>query len=282
MSKNEAKLAGIIGWPIGHSLSPTLYTYWLKEYGINGGYIPLSIRAEDFANCVAGLAQAGFVGVNVTVPHKEAAFALANEPDEGALATGAVNTLVFGREKVIGLNTDVQGFTLSLEESLGRNAAAAGPVVVLGAGGAARAVVIALTRARAPEIRLLNRTRKRAEMLAANLKSVAIRVIDWGQWQQAFSGARLLVNATVLGMKGALTLDISLDNLAPEAGVADIVYNPLTTNLLASARSRGHKTMDGLGMLMHQAAPAFAAWYGVRPQVTPELRAMLERALLLG
>lgn len=275
----DTKLAGIIGWPIGHSLSPVLHAYWLKEHNLAGGYIPLSIRPEDFTACVTALAQAGFAGVNVTLPHKEAAFALANHHDEDALATGAVNTLVFEKEKILGLNTDVQGFALGLTESLGNNMAYAGPAAVLGAGGAARAIVLALARAHAPEIRLLNRTRARAETLAASPKSVPIRVIDWGQWGQAFVGVRLLVNATSLGMKGAPTLDISLDNLAPEAGVADIVYNPLTTNLLASARKRGHKTMDGLGMLMHQAVPAFAAWFGVTPKVTPELRATLERAL---
>lgn len=277
--REGAKLAGIIGWPIGHSLSPVLYAYWLKEHSIAGGYIPLSIRPEDFTACVAALAHAGFAGVNVTLPHKEAAFALANSHDDDAAATGAVNTLVFEKDKIRGLNTDVQGFALGLAESLGSNAAHAGPAVVLGAGGAARAVVLALARGGAPEIRLLNRTRSRAETLAASLKLAPIRVMDWGQWQQAFTDARLLVNATSLGMKGAPTLDISLDKLAPEAGVADIVYNPLTTNFLESARVRGHKTMDGLGMLMHQAVPAFAAWFGVTPKVTPELRGTLERAL---
>ena len=275
----RAKLAGIIGWPIGHSLSPALHSYWLKEHGIAGGYIPLNISSEEFTVCVTALAQAGIAGVNVTLPHKQAAFALAASHDEDAKATGAVNTLVFEKEKIHGLNTDMQGFARALAESLGGNAAKAGPAVVLGAGGAARAIILALSRAGALEIRLLNRTRARAETLATSLKPAPVRVIDWAEWREAFSGARLLVNATSLGMKGAPTLDISLDNLAPEAGVVDIVYNPLQTKLLASARMRGHKTMDGLGMLMHQGAPAFAAWFGVTPKVTLELRATLERAL---
>jgi shikimate dehydrogenase len=214
------------------------------------------------------------------VPHKESAFALASSLDEDAKATGAVNTLVFAGNEVKGLNTDVRGFTASLTEALGEDVATKGPVAVLGAGGAARAIVFALLRAGAPEIRLLNRTARRASELAAALgASNRVRVCDWGDWRPAFHGAQLLVNTTSLGMTGKTPLELSLTALPASAAVADIVYNPVETNLLREARARGHRTMDGLGMLMHQAAPAFAAWFGVTPKVTPELRADLEKAL---
>ena len=237
---------------------------------------------NHFKECVAALVRMEFAGVNVTVPHKETAFALSTTHDDDALATGAVNTLVFEAGKIRGLNTDVRGFAASLQEALGAEVARAAPVVVLGAGGAARAVTLSLARAGAPEIRLVNRTRARAETLRAALPDIPVQVMDWGDWKRAFAGAGLLINATSLGMAGGPMLEISLDNLPRQAAVADIVYNPLETNLLERARMRGHKTMDGLGMLMHQAVPAFAAWFGVTPQVTPALRAALKKALLHG
>ena len=276
------RLAAVIGWPAGHSLSPALHFYWLKEHGISGAYVPLSVRPEDFKECVAALARMEFAGASVTVPHKEAAFALSAVHDEDARATGAVNTLVFEDGKIRGLNTDVRGFAVSLTETFGEEAARAAPTVVLGAGGAARAVVLALARAGAPAIRVINRTRSRAETLRKISKKTPLKAFEWGDWAGAFGGAGLLVNATSLGMTGGPALEISLDKLPIEAGVADIVYNPLETNLLHAARQRGHRTMDGLGMLMHQAVPAFAAWFGVEPQVTPALRAALEKALVRG
>ncbi len=282
MSESGPKLAAVIGWPASQSLSPALHSYWLREHGISGAYVPLSARQEDFRECVEALARMEFAGANVTVPHKEAAFALSTTHDEDALATGAVNTLVFESRKIHGLNTDVHGFTEGLNESLGDEIVRSGPVVVLGAGGAARAIVLALIRRGANEIRLINRTRARAETLRSEMKIQTVQVLDWGDWKRAFPEAGLLVNATSLGMAGGPSLEISLDNLPRQAAVADIVYNPLETNLLERARMRGHKTMDGLGMLMHQAVPAFAAWFGVTPQVTPELRATLEKALIRG
>ncbi len=282
MSASRPRLAGVIGWPISHSLSPVLHTHWLKEYGIAGAYIPIGVSPADFAQCVEGLARAGFAGVNATIPHKQAAFALASTHDEAAHATGAVNTLVFAEGAIRGLNTDVHGFAVSFKEVFGKDAARAGPAVVLGAGGGARAAVLALARAGAPEIRLLNRTRDHAETLSASLKTAPFQVMEWAERSEALAGARTLVNATSLGMAGGPELDISLDKLAKDAVVADIVYNPSVTNLLRNAQARGHKTMNGLGMLMHQAAPAFSAWFGVAPRVTPELRAILERALLRG
>jgi shikimate dehydrogenase len=260
-------------------LSPRLHGHWLAQYGIEGAYIALPVRPEDFGRAVAAMPLMGFAGANVTVPHKEAAFALADTLDEDARAVGAVNTLLFEDGGIKGLNTDVRGFAASLAEQLGAGAAARGAVVVLGAGGAARAIVRALQQAGAPEIRLVNRTRKRAEDVAAAMGKAGMSVMGWGDWGKAFEDAGLLVNTTSLGMTGKEALDIPLDALPQSAAVADIVYNPLETPLLAAARARGHRTMDGLGMLMHQAAPAFAAWFGVTPEVTPELRARLVKAL---
>ena len=276
----DRQLAAVIGWPVHQSLSPRMHNYWLKQHGLLGAYVALLIAPENFAACAAALPLMGFAGASVTVPHKEAAFALAALLDDDARITGAVNTLVFESGAVSGLNTDVKGFAASLSAGLGEGAAAAGPVAVLGAGGAARAVVLALARAGAPEVRLLNRTNTRSQTLANTLGQFAkIKLVDWGDWHDAFAGARLLVNTTSLGMTGKPPLELSLDGLPLEAAVVDIVYNPLETPLLKAARARGHRTMDGLGMLMHQAAPAFTAWFGVSPQVTAELRAELVKAL---
>ena len=276
----KAKLAAVIGWPVHQSLSPPMHAYWLKKHGILGAYVALPIQPANFGRCVAVLPLMGFAGANVTVPHKQAAFALAAALDEDASATGAVNTLIFEEAGIRGLNTDVRGFTASLTESLGKGAANAGPVAVIGAGGAARAIVLALARAGAPEIRLVNRTKDRAAALAGSFGRLAkVKIVEWGDWNNAFADARLLVNTTSLGMTGKPKLEISLDSLPREAAVADIVYNPLETALLRDARARGHRTMDGLGMLMHQAAPAFAAWFGPMPEVTEELRRLLVKAL---
>ena len=274
----EGKLAAVIGWPVRQSVSPVLHSHWLKQHGIKGGYVALPIEPADFGRCVAALPLMGFAGASVTVPHKEAAFALVSSLDEDSRATGAVNTLVFKGDGVAGMNTDVRGFAASLAETLGADAARRGPAAVLGAGGAARAIVLALQRAGSPEIRIVNRTPARSEALARSAGG-AIRPVSWGDWKAAFGDAGLLVNTTSLGMTGKPPLEIVLDHLPRRAAVADIVYNPLETDLLRAAKARGHATMDGLGMLMHQAVPAFAAWFGVTPKVTPELRAELERAV---
>ena len=274
----EGKLAAVIGWPVRQSVSPVLHSHWLKQHGIKGGYVALQIEPANFGRCVAALPLMGFAGASVTVPHKEAAFALVSSLDEDSRATGAVNTLVFKGDGVAGMNTDVRGFAASLAETLGADAARRGPAAVLGAGGAARAIVLALQRAGSPEIRIVNRTPARSETLARSAGG-AIRPVSWGDWKAAFGDAGLLVNTTSLGMTGKPPLEIVLDHLPRRAAVADIVYNPLETDLLRAAKARGHATMDGLGMLMHQAVPAFAAWFGVTPKVTPELRAELERAV---
>jgi len=274
----ESKLAAVIGWPVRQSVSPMLHSYWLKQHGFKGAYVALPIEPANFGRCVAALPLMGFAGASVTVPHKEAAFALVSSVDEDSRATGAVNTLVFKGDTIAGMNTDMRGFAASLSETLGADAARKGPAAVLGAGGAARAIVLALQRAGSPEIRIVNRTPGRSDALVRSAAG-AVRSVPWGDWKAALADAGLLVNTTSLGMTGKPALEIALDHLPRQASVADIVYNPLETDLLRAAKSRGHRTMDGLGMLMHQAVPAFAAWFGVTPKVTPELRAELERAL---
>jgi shikimate dehydrogenase len=274
----EGKLAAVIGWPVRQSVSPVLHSHWLKQHGIKGAYVALPIEPANFGRCVAALPLMGFAGASVTVPHKEAAFALVSSLDEDSRTTGAVNTLVFKGDEVAGMNTDVRGFAASLSETLGDDAARNGPAAILGAGGAARAIVLALQRAGSPEIRLINRTPARSETLARSAGG-AVKSVPWGDWQAAFADVGLVVNTTSLGMTGKPPLEIALDHLPRQASVADIVYNPLETDLLRAAKARGHRTMDGLGMLMHQAVPAFAAWFGVTPKVTPALRAELERAV---
>jgi shikimate dehydrogenase len=278
-------VAGVAGWPVAHSLSPRLHGFWLREHGIDGAYVPLAIAPYAFSSAVAGLRQAGFVGVNVTNPHKEAAFAIAATLDAPARATGAVNLLVFRDGHMEGRNTDGVGLAASLTETLGPEALIDKDVAVLGAGGAARGVVLALDRLGAREIRLVARDKGRLDALVASFRGViAARLVafGWSAWPRAAGGAVLLVNATTGGMTGTPALDLALDPLPGTAAVCDIVYNPVETKLLKDAHARGHRTIDGLGMLMHQAVPAFAAFYGVTPKVTLDLRAELEKALHHG
>lgn len=269
------KLAGVLGWPARQSLSPVLHGFWLREHGINGAVVPLPTRPGDFGRVVDALPRMGFIGASVTSPHKEAAFAMSSVLDDDAKATGAVNLLVFDDGVVCGCNSDIRGFATNLREGLGEEAIGAGPALILGAGGAARAVVRALASNGAPQIRVMNRTRGRAEALNA---VAPVRAFDWGD-KAAFDGATLLVNATALGMTGKPPLHVDLEALPRTAAVVDIVYAPLETPLLAAAKARGHRTLDGLGMLMHQAVPAFAAWFGATPSVTPALRTELENAI---
>ncbi len=281
----SARLAGIVGWPVGHSMSPKLHGFWIEEYGIDAAYVPLAVRREDFATAMNGLRLAGFRGVNVTVPHKEAAFALADRCDVAAEIAGAANLLLFRDEGIDASNTDAVGLAASLNENLGAGALAGSPAVIWGAGGMARAAVCALSDLRVSEIRILNRNKARAESLAAALaprtraKLVCAGFEDWGQ---AGKDATLLVNATSTGMKGVPPLALPLDVLPASAAVLDAVYNPLETRLLAEAKARGLRTIDGLGMLMHQAVPAFAAFFGVAPKISAALRSVLEEALGRG
>ncbi len=268
----ETRLAGVLGWPVAHSRSPRLHNYWLAQYGINGAYLPLPVRVEHFAEAVKGLVRVGFAGANVTVPHKEAAFALCDRVDESARKSGAANTLVFAPDGTIhGSNTDGFGFIEALRAGAPGFDAKAGPAVVLGAGGSARAVVQALIEAGAPEIRLVNRTPERAQSLAAALGG-PVRCLAWAEVARSLAGASLLVNTTMLGMKGQPPLDLDLAALPKGAAVNDIVYVPLETPLLSAARARGNPAVDGLGMLLHQARAGFRAWFGRDPDVTEVLR----------
>ena len=268
-----ARLAGVMGWPVGHSRSPRLHGYWLDAYGIDGAYLPLPVAPEHIETALRALPLLGFAGVNLTVPHKEAALGVIDRVDALARRIGAVNTVVVAADGTLdGTNTDAFGFT----ENLRAGAPDWEPsraAVVLGAGGAARAVCVGLADAGVAEIRLANRTAARATRLADELSG--IQPVAWEARGDALDGAGLLVNTTTLGMTGAPPLDIALDALAGDAVVTDIVYAPLETPLLAAARARGNVTVDGLGMLLHQARPGFAAWFGHEPDVTDALRAFV-------
>ncbi len=268
----NAILAGVVGWPVGHSLSPRLHGYWLDEHGIDGAYVPLAVTPENFAAAVGQLPHLGFAGANVTVPHKEAALDLIDRADDNARRIGAVNTLVVESDGgLAGSNSDGFGFRENLKAGHPEWRAEAGPAIVLGAGGAARAIVDTLLEAGAPEVRVVNRTAGRAEALARDIGG-AISIVAWQDLPGALDNAALLVNATTLGMHGKAPLELDLRPLPATALVNDIVYTPLETPLLSAARARGNPVVDGLGMLLHQARPGFAAWFGIEPTVTPELR----------
>jgi len=267
----KARCAGVLGWPVAHSKSPRLHGYWLAQHEIDGAYIPLPVRPACFAEVVRALAELGFRGANVTVPHKEAAAAVCDTLETHAARLGAVNTLIFTPDGIRGANTDGVGFLNNLVHGAPAWRPEAAPATVLGAGGAARAVVVALLDAGAPEIRVVNRTREKAAALAAGFGE-PVRVVDWGDWTAALADAGLLVNTTSLGMTGQPPLPLPLDALSADALVNDIVYAPLETPLLAAARARGNPVVDGLGMLLHQAVPGFSAWFGLRPEVTNDLR----------
>ena len=271
--------ACVIGWPIEHSRSPAIHGYWLKHYKIDGDYRAEAVRQEDVAAFLNSLAVKGYVGANVTLPHKEEALRLADSVDAAAQAIGAANTLWLDKAgKLHASNTDAFGFMTNLEREAPGWKDKKRPVVVLGAGGAARAILYGLIEASVGRILLLNRSRDRAESLAKNFGG-DIEVRDWSQRNEALSGAGLLVNTTSLGMVGKLPLDLDLAGLLKDAVVADIVYNPLETELLAAARARGNRVVDGLGMLFYQAVPGFEHWFGVRPEVTAELRKQVEATL---
>ena len=267
----QTRLAGVMGWPVRHSRSPRLHGFWLERYGIDGAYLPLPVPPGSFADALRALAEMEFRGVNVTVPHKEAALRACDEADDLAQRIGAVNTIVMEGGRILGSNSDAYGFIENLRQGAPDWRPDSGPAVVLGAGGAARGVAVALLEAGAPEIRLVNRTRPRADALAAELGG-PMRAIDWTKRASALDAAGLLVNTTTLGMVGQPALGLDLGRLPEAALVSDIVYTPLETPLLAAARARGNQAVDGLGMLLHQARPGFEAWFGVAPQVSDELR----------
>jgi shikimate dehydrogenase len=261
-----------MGWPVAHSRSPRLHGYWLRQYRIDGAYVPLPVRPAQFAAALRALPMLGFAGANVTLPHKEAALAAVDRASGEARRIGAVNTIVVLEDGTLeGRNTDGFGFVENLRAAVRGWRADAGPAVVLGAGGAARAIGATLLDLGVPDLCLLNRTVERAERLAADLGG-RVRAHSWDDRAVALSDAALLVNATTLGMTGQPPLDLPLERLPLQAVVNDIVYSPLETPLLAAARARGNPAVDGLGMLLHQARPGFAAWFGVEPEVTPDLR----------
>lgn len=267
----QARLAGVMGWPVSHSRSPRLHGYWLERHGIDGAYVPLSVPPDAIETALRALPHLGFRGANLTVPHKEAALAVCDMVDPLARRIGAINTVVVGADgSLVGSNTDAYGFI----ENLRRNGpwqSGSGAAVVLGAGGAARAVCAALLDAGITSLRIANRTRMRAEILAEEL-GAGVEAVDWERRNDALDGAGLVVNTTLLGMTGQPPLEIDLAALPESAVVCDIVYDPLETPLLAAARKRGNPAVDGLGMLLHQAQPGFEAWYGVRPEVDAEVR----------
>ncbi|MGE0119314.1 MAG: shikimate dehydrogenase [Dongiaceae bacterium] len=268
----RSRIAGVMGWPVAHSRSPRLHGYWLRQYRIDGAYIPLPVRPAQFTAALRALPMLGFAGANVTLPHKEAALVAVDRASGEALRIGAVNTVVVLEDGTLeGRNTDGFGFVENLRAAVREWRADAGPAVVLGAGGAARAIGATLLDLGVPDLRLLNRTIERAERLAADLGG-RIRVRGWDDRATALADAALLVNATTLGMTGQPPLDLPLERLPLQAVVNDIVYSPLETPLLAAARARGNPAVDGLGMLLHQARPGFAAWFGVDPEVAPDLR----------
>ena len=273
----KAIVAGVMGWPISHSRSPRLHGYWLDRYGIDGAYVPLPVSPENLGRALRALPALGYAGVNLTAPHKEAAVGFVDRLDAAAQRLGAVNTIVVSRGGLLeGSNTDGFGFLESLKAGAPGWSAASGPAAVIGAGGSSRAVCAALAEEAAPEVRIINRTTARAEGVAAEINGPC-SVRAWAERGAAIADATLLVNATTLGMAGQPELDLDLSALAPDTVVTDLVYVPLGTRLLASAAARGNPTVDGLGMLLHQARPGFEAWFGVTPEVTPELRdAMLK------
>lgn len=273
MTDYRVPLAGVIGHPIGHSRSPKLHGHWLKTYGLAGHYIPMDVAPADLEAVLRTLPKAGFVGANVTVPHKEAALKIADHASDRATVIGAANTLVFREDGSIHAdNTDGYGFMENLRNGAPDWNAKDGPAVVFGAGGAARAVLQALSDAGVPEILLTNRTRARADHLKEEFGQ-RIRVVDWVQAGNVIENAELVVNTTSLGMQGQPELRVPLDGLQPGAVVTDLVYVPLKTRLLQTAEQAGCTAVDGLGMLLHQAVPGFERWFGVRPEVDADARA---------
>ena len=266
-------LAGVIGHPIAHSRSPALHGYWLKRYGLKGFYIPMDVAQSDLKEVLITLPKLGFVGLNVTIPHKETVLALADVVTDRAALIGAANTLIFRKDgKIHADNTDGSGFAANLRQHAPQWDPHVGPVAIFGAGGAARAVISALIELGAPEIRIANRTRQRAEVLRSDF-GAKLQVYDWVQAANMLDGARLVVNATALGMTGKPDFRVPLDALEPNAIVTDLVYTPLMTQFLLDAQERGAHVVDGLGMLLHQAAPGFERWFNHRPDVDDATRA---------
>ena len=275
MSRKTYPLAAVLGDPIGHSKSPRMHNFWLKKYGIAGRYLPLAVKDSDLETVIRAMPKMGFVGANITVPHKVAVMAIADQISDRAVLIGAANTLTFSDDgRILADNTDGHGFISNLKQNAKNWNASSGPAVVLGAGGAARAVIVALADAGAPEILLTNRTKPKAEALKDEF-GARVKVIDWVQAGNVLEEATTVVNTTSLGMTGQPELRTPLDGLRSGTVVSDLVYSPLKTNFLKAAEGYGCQTVDGLGMLLHQGAPGFERWFGVRPEIDDELRKVM-------
>lgn len=275
MTQEKIPLVAVLGSPVAHSKSPLLHGFWLKQFGIQGHYVPIDVMAADLEQVLQTLPKMGFVGANVTLPHKEKILSIADQISDRAALIGAANTLVFQPDgKLYADNTDGYGFIENIRQHAPDWQAKNGPALVLGAGGAARAIVSALLEAGAPEVRISNRTRARADQIKSDFGG-RVGVVDWVKAGAEIEYAHTLVNTTSLGMTGKSALTVSLDKLNPETLVTDIVYSPLDTELLKAARSKGCRVVDGLGMLIHQAVPGFQRWFGQKPVVDQEIRDIL-------
>ncbi len=272
-------LAGVMGWPIAHSRSPLIHNYWLQKYGLKGSYVQLPVAPGTLGTAIPGLKALGFKGCNITLPHKVEAMAFMDEVDSVARCMGAINTIVVQADGSLkGFNNDGYGYIQSLLDAQPDWRADAGPITVLGAGGAARAVVLSLADRGAKEIRLINRSPAAAQALADEF-GAPVKALSWADRHAALGGAVMLVNTTSQGMHGTPALDLDLSALPKTALVSDVIYVPLETPLLQAAKARGNPVVNGLGMLLNQARPAFEAWFGVLPEITPELRRMIEATL---
>lgn len=269
--KKKLVMAGVMGWPIAHSRSPIIHNYWVKQFGLHGRYEHLPIEPQNLEAAIYKLRSDGYAGCNITLPHKVEALKCMDWIDPLAQRIGAINTIVVQPNGALhGFNHDGFGYIESLREASPKWQADSGPVVVLGAGGASRAIIVSLLDAGATEIRLLNRTKTKADALAQEFGGT-VASFDWRYRNEALTDASLLVNTTSQGMQGHAELEIDLSQLPTTALVSDAIYIPLETALLSAARQRGNPTVNGLGMLLHQARPAFQAWFGIMPNVTPDL-----------
>nr|WP_315849710.1 shikimate dehydrogenase [uncultured Rhodoferax sp.] len=276
MSEQRFVLAGVMGWPVAHTRSPVIHNHWIAKHGLKGAYVQLPVQPGRLEAAIRGLPALGFAGCNITVPHKVNAMTLMDELHPQAARIAAINTVVVQPDgRLLGVNNDGIGYIQSLRDANPGWRGDAGPALVLGAGGAARAIVVALLDEGVPELRITNRTLEKAQALKDAFGD-RVTVVPWAERNQAMAGVSLLVNTTTQGMHGQPALDVQLDDLPASAMVSDAIYIPLETPLLAAARQRGHQTVNGLGMLLNQARPAFQAWFGVLPEITPELRAAVQ------
>ena len=276
MSDSPFVLAGVMGWPVAHTRSPAIHNHWIAKYGLKGAYVQLPVQPDRLEAAIRGLPALGFAGCNVTVPHKVNAMRFMDELHPAARRVAAINTIVVRPDgRLLGMNNDGAGYIQSLRDADATWRGDAGPALVLGAGGAARAIVVALLDEGVPELRITNRTLERAQALAGAFGD-RVKVVPWSERNEAMAGVSLLVNTTTQGMHGQAPLDVTLEALPAAAMVSDAIYIPMETPLLAQARLRGHRTVNGLGMLLNQARPAFQSWFGVLPEITPELRAVVQ------